>query len=633
MRKRFVGNGILGGMLVLILILFGNVSVYAEEISYDVDGVFMEFENGKDYVFSEAVKNTSTNSADVDTYGEFSVSGDIVEMKMVEGTPVYGVGSGNIDLFYKYSDRLLNTADEEWHLIEDKTKKIDDIKLDNKIGFGTIIVQTSKDGEKWVNTGTLYNQFKEKPILVDSFHTTSDTELSNGCYYRVIVAYELGMKTGKQGVAFVQTDKIEKKRIAEVYEFFVYSADTFSNSSHEGGLKYSLGSKQRKKHDSGYSEDKDIDVKDAHYGWDLGNFFVSGYTEMVEETSSDNGNPIFLKNVGDNVTLYFNLGQDIDCLNGDSNLSISEDKKGYDKYFETDLTNFGRGALIIRYTDPENIKHDPQIYVNYLAANLAPGADTVVQLCEEGDYEVALDYEIKKDPRNILGVSIIPEYYDYRIFFKFSVRSGNCMVYTFDLGTGSELSNKSVTESGFRIDLANSKYLDINVKKQILNDTGDEIVEDTRFNRPAKDGEEYTAEGVYIITAHNNYTNQDTEKTIYVGQDEILKAHIITGLTIPEIKELKKRGAVIDKNGNIDTTKIVEEDQKKLDEMTAEEESEEEVTSAEEKQSDDGSKPSRTNAENSSLSPIVIVLIIIVVILIGVVAFLLVLKSKKGKRD
>lgn len=45
------------------------------------------------------------------------------------------------------------------------------------------------------------------------------------------------------------------------------------------------------------------------------------------------------------------------------------------------------------------------------------GQISKVQLFEEGDYEVALDYEVTKD-------ELIGKTGHYRIFFKFSVRNG-----------------------------------------------------------------------------------------------------------------------------------------------------------------------------------------------------------------
>lgn len=161
--------------------------------------------------------------------------------------------------------------------------------------------------------------------------------------------------------------------------------------------------------------------------------------------------------------------------------------------------------MIIRYTDHNNVKTEPTIYTNYLEANTSIGADTKVQLFEEGDYEVALDYQVTSD-------ELINKTGHYRIFFRFSVRNGNCMVYPFDIKTGNELTNSSMTENGFRLDLAKSRYLKINLKREILKDSADGLVEDTRSNGPVKDGAEYTDEGIYTITVSNEYTGQLTTK-------------------------------------------------------------------------------------------------------------------------
>lgn len=229
---------------------------------------------------------------------------------------------------------------------------------------------------------------------------------------------------------------------------------------------------------------------------------------------------------------------------GKDNLSVTADSEGYDQYFETPKMDFGRGVLIIRYTDHNNVKAEPTIYTNYLEANATVGADTKVQLFEEGDYEVALDYEITSD-------ELIDKVGHYRIFFKFSVRNGNCMVYPFDVKTGSELTNSSMTENGFRLDLAKSRYLKINLKRETLKDSADGLVEDTRFNGPAKDGAEYTDEGIYTITVSNEYTGQFTTKKIYVGTNNILRAYMTTGLSIPEINGLVADGATIADDGTI----------------------------------------------------------------------------------
>ncbi|MGN0395888.1 MAG: hypothetical protein ACI4EF_11025 [Coprococcus sp.] len=313
--------------------------------------------------------------------------------------------------------------------------------------------------------------------------------------------------------------------------------------------KYYMGETQ-KKDDAGYGKDVDMESKDVHSGWELGQFCISGFTR---NTTDNDGNVVFLKNVGDTIALTFNLQQDIDELDGNDEYHISEDTNGYDEYFnipKSKRTNFGYGTLLIKKTDYQNKVTYLQPYTNYLAG-VEKGADTEVQFFEEGDYEVALDYEIQNNNFHFWGWRPFDDYTHYQILIKFSVRNGNCMVYPFDLSTKTELINTSFTESGFYIDLANSRYLNIDVKKQNYVESEGTLVEDTRFNKPASDGEEFKDEGVYIITVHNLYTDAETEKKIYVGTDPLLKAYVTTGKDLDYIKELLSDGATIEDDGTI----------------------------------------------------------------------------------
>ena len=289
-----------------------------------------------------------------------------------------------------------------------------------------------------------------------------------------------------------------------------------------------------------------IKEKDNHYGWRLGRLYVSGFTQRTED---DNGNVVFLKNSGDQVLLGFDLEQNIEKLNGDDNLSITYDKKGYDEYFEVSETAFGKGTLIVRRTDYQNSKGTPQVYTNYLSAESKVNADTTVQVNEEGDYEVALDYTIKNAPRKIFGKNILPKTSDYTIrLFKFSVRNGNSMIFPFDVATGEELTNQAFTENGFKIDLAKSRYLKVFVKKETMDDLESN---DTRENKPAKDGAEYTDKGIYTITVEDPSTSQITTKKIYVGTEDRYKAYVTTGLSLDEIDAQLSNGAVVAEDGNL----------------------------------------------------------------------------------
>lgn len=281
--------------------------------------------------------------------------------------------------------------------------------------------------------------------------------------------------------------------------------------------------------DTGYAKQDTISGGDKHFGWRLGRFFLTGFTRV---TADENQQPVFIKTLGDSVTLWFDLEQDIDALNGNAQLSLAADANGYDQQFGIPKTNFGRGTLIVRHTDYQNAKNEPAVYTDYLLAKGTTGANTRIVLHEEGDYEVALDYEVQDSELT----HITSKFGNYRIFLRFSIRNGNCMVYPFDLLTGAELQNTSVAEAGFSLDLARSRYLDINVRRAVLVETANGVIEDERFNRPAKDGDRYTQEGIYTISVSNRYTGESTTKTIFVGSQELLETYVRNGFSLERLK-------------------------------------------------------------------------------------------------
>lgn len=281
--------------------------------------------------------------------------------------------------------------------------------------------------------------------------------------------------------------------------------------------------------DTGYAKQDTISGDDKHFGWRLGRFFLTGFTRV---TADENQQPVFIKTLGDSVTLWFDLEQDIDALNGNTQLSLAADANGYDQQFGIPKTNFGRGTLIVRHTDYQNAKNEPAVYTDYLLAKGTTGANTRIVLHEEGDYEVALDYEVQDSELT----HITSKFGNYRIFLRFSIRNGNCMVYPFDLLTGAELQNTAVAEAGFSLDLARSRYLDINVRRAVLVETANGVIEDERFNRPAKDGDRYTQEGIYTISVSNRYTGESTTKTIFVGSQELLETYVRNGFSLERLK-------------------------------------------------------------------------------------------------
>lgn len=554
--KKAITRRITALLMMALILVVGNaamfpISVDAASNTIALDGTKYAIKKNSNYVLSDATTYTAVTKNNA--YGELTITGDMSSIADVDGYHSYMVNDGVVTISYAIDETKLLAGDEEWHLCSDSTKKVDNTELDRKVAKGAVILQASIDGSNWITETYQTDIFSDSTLSVD-FYSTADIQQLNGCYYRVIVAYELEKKTGDSW--FFGKDEHEYGRYAEEYTF--YLIDSESNAANTANPaqnpKKNLGTVKKTGKDCGFSGEREIDLKDPHYGWDIGTFFVNGYTRNLEVDKT----PVFLKNVGDTVTLWFNLKQDINCLNGSNRYVISEDKNGYDQYFGVEKTNFGHGTLIIRYTDFENVKSDPIIYTDFLAANARTGANTRVQLFEEGNYEVALDYEIA----DTKGVDT---YTNYRIYFTFQIRNGNCMVYPFDINTGAELSDSAITENGFRLDMARSRYLNIDVKKSTIAVGNDGLVsEDVRFNRPAKDGESYSDEGIYTFSVKNIYTGDTTTKILYVGTNKYLRALSKNKLTIKELNDYIRDGYTIESSGRLTAPpepEIIEEEE------------------------------------------------------------------------
>lgn len=528
--------------VLLISCMIGSTVAYASKTSLSVSANVYDLDKDSHYVIGE------TSPSKFAAIGTLSINGDVRTSNEVNSFPAYEVSNGNVSFTYKISSSVLDRAEEEWHIIDDKTKKVNGLTFDKDILSGALILQTSLDGINWTEDVLMSDIFSEKSST-DDFYTTKDVQLQNGCYYRIIIAYKMERRLEDSKILFVTTKNYEYKQVAEVYEFYAF-CETDETSPDATPMK-KLGSKINTGKDNGYSGNEPIDKDDPHYGWDIGYFYVNGYTR---ETVAADQTPVFLKNVGDKVTLWFHLSEDINKLHGNELLTISEDTNGYDRTFEIDQTNFEHGTLIIQYTNAQGEAQDPIIYTDYLAANARTGANTKVQLFEEGDYVVSLDYEIKS-----MGGAFnqFASYTNYKIIFEFSIRNGNCMVYPFDSLTGAELADNAITENGFKLDMAKSKYLTIDVQRSVLVvGTDGYLTEDVRFNRPAKDGETYTSEGIYTFKVNNLYTGETTTKTIYVGANNYLRALSATGMSIAELNAEIEKGAIIHEDGTVEVINI-----------------------------------------------------------------------------
>ena len=130
-------------MVLTILISTLPFAASAATGQTDVPGKIYEFDKDSHYEFADC--KTYFDASESSTYGSFFISGNIASVDSKEGIPAYEVADGNLSFFYNYTDTILNADLDSWHLVEDKSKKVNDLTLTSNIMKGAIILQTSKD--------------------------------------------------------------------------------------------------------------------------------------------------------------------------------------------------------------------------------------------------------------------------------------------------------------------------------------------------------------------------------------------------------------------------------------------------------------------------------------------------------
>ena len=182
---------ILSGVFVI-----NSLHVYAAEEKEILTGKTYDLGDDDEY---ELIKAEAVS----DKAGRFYLNGDISEVSTKNGFASYAVDSGNLKLMV---DKTFGTAlfqpqkEQDWHIVTDKSKVLDGTKLAENIGSGAIVVQTSKDGKVWINADTETDIYEKMDTLneritngeqMNAFYNTSNIQITNGCYYRIIVAYKL----------------------------------------------------------------------------------------------------------------------------------------------------------------------------------------------------------------------------------------------------------------------------------------------------------------------------------------------------------------------------------------------------------------------------------------------------------
>ena len=103
--------------VMLLSCMLGSTVAYASNTSLPVSANVYDLDKDSHYVIGET---SPSNSAAI---GTLTINGDVQTSSEVNSFPAYEVRNGNASLTYKISSGVLDRAEEEWHINDDKNKK------------------------------------------------------------------------------------------------------------------------------------------------------------------------------------------------------------------------------------------------------------------------------------------------------------------------------------------------------------------------------------------------------------------------------------------------------------------------------------------------------------------------------
>ena len=181
------------------------------------------YKNNEDVGFSSSTGKTDTFSSGTQV-GYLSLSGSIQHQGVYYGTTAYSA-TECINIGYHYYEVFQSGNPDNWNIVDSDEKTLDGKKLSKDIEKGTIIIQKSYDGRKWDDAcDPIRNCFdlENNEVNLSYIYTIDSNDLRDGCYYRVLVLYEMKKKTGTESTFFGGEDPIfDTKCFVEKYDFYV----------------------------------------------------------------------------------------------------------------------------------------------------------------------------------------------------------------------------------------------------------------------------------------------------------------------------------------------------------------------------------------------------------------------------
>lgn len=168
------------------------------------------------------------------TIGSLRIESSFSQESSYKSRKAYGVFD-EIRIRYSYDGSLHADDKESWKLFSDDSTVVNGYTIPKKgliqpkVGMGMVLVQKSEDGTNWSDTAApITDYFKKNKAVESELYKASESEIKNGQFYRITIAYRIGRKIAEKEVSGWfnskhKEDVYEYKQCLEVYEFYVCS--------------------------------------------------------------------------------------------------------------------------------------------------------------------------------------------------------------------------------------------------------------------------------------------------------------------------------------------------------------------------------------------------------------------------
>lgn len=214
----------IGASLLAVTLLTASFAMhevaYAKETSVNISGKQYELAEKSKYDYDDGTTPTIISSSG-SQFGLFGMSGDLKVLSETNGFSSYEVSSGLVTFSYFPNGTVIGASDTDWHLIEDSASEVNGEKIDQKIRNGVVILQTSIDGTNWITELVKGNIAGSETDYSENFYETAEIQLVNGCYYRVIVAYEVERNSMISNTCLLKSAIVRKRNLSKYTSFIL----------------------------------------------------------------------------------------------------------------------------------------------------------------------------------------------------------------------------------------------------------------------------------------------------------------------------------------------------------------------------------------------------------------------------